>query len=107
VVASGQLALAAKPDMFLRFELGHCKQMDKKFEPMAAGEPDKIRERLADEGRSLVRPPFLRQLVDSQTANPFQRCALPPSLCFGQNLHPNPNNVQKLPTTPRWYFTTN
>ena len=95
VVASRQLALAAKPDMFLGFELGHRKQMDEKIKPVAAGKPDKVRERLADEGRSLVRPPFFGQLIDPQTANPFQRRALPPSFCFGQNLHPNPNNVQK------------
>jgi hypothetical protein len=81
--------------VFFRFQLRHGKQMEKKIELVTAGEPDEAWERLADEGRSLVRTTLLGQFVDPRAAIPFQRCARPPGACFAQNLHPNSNNLQK------------
>jgi hypothetical protein len=96
--------------MFVRFQLRHGEQMKKNIELVTAGEPNEAWERLADEGRSLIWPPLLGRLIDPRAAIPFQRCALPPGHGFAQNLHPNSNNVQKLPldrgATLRWYFTT-
>jgi len=96
--------------VFFRFQLRHREQMEKKIEPVTAGDPDQGSERLADEGRSLIATTLLGRLVDQRAAIPFQRGALPPGQCFAQNLHPNPQNFQKYPrrrgTTLRRYPTT-
>jgi hypothetical protein len=81
---SGKLVLAAKPEVFLRFQLRHPEQMAEHVELVAPRQPGKVSSSLCDKGRGLIRPALLAWFIGSRTLVLRRRYPLPPSPCLGQ-----------------------
>lgn len=84
---SGKFALAAKPQVFLGFQLRHSEQMAQHVEFVVPREPGEIRRGLRNEGCSLIRPALLAWFIGSRTLVLARRYALPPSPCLGQKTY--------------------
>jgi hypothetical protein len=56
VSLSGQIAFAAKPQVFRRFHLRHLQEVAKHLEPVTPRQPRQLDKVLRDQRRGLIRP---------------------------------------------------
>jgi hypothetical protein len=83
---SRQIALAAKPDVFVRFEQYHPEQMAEHIEPMAPRQPSKVGSSLRNQGRSLIRTALAAWFIGSRTSPLARGWTRPPAPCLGQKI---------------------
>jgi hypothetical protein len=83
-----QIALAAKTEMLLRFQLRHPEQEAEHVQPVATRESGKLGEGFGNEGRSLVRPTLAARFIALRPPLPARGCARPPASCAGQKIAP-------------------
>jgi len=74
--------LAAKPDVFLGFQLRHPQEMAEHLQPMALRQPGQLGNGFRDECRGLVRPTIAARFIGARKPIFASGCAAPPVAFF-------------------------
>jgi hypothetical protein len=93
---SRQTALAAKPHVFLRFQLRHRKQEAEHVEPVAPRQPGQLGGNIGNEGRGLIRTAVPCGIMVARTPIPALIRACAPAPCLGQKTASSPEYYWKI-----------